>query len=285
MQELPFFNLSGPDFLNFFGIVVIAVLVAAFLAIYFADRTGRRPPPPVHEAPDAMEVAYLQGGVNQVIRTLVYDLDERGFLVLGSEDRIIPTGADLPPGELSALEQRVLEAVKGKPTALELLEDRVLRNALEEQLQSVKDRLAAEDLLQPPSVKAWKRRMELMGAIVILGLSAIKLKMAFDAGNTNVSYLAFLTVAAVGAIFAEGYVLTRDAASRRGQAYLEAMRVAYADRLKEALSHIRSPGPEARAFKGAALFLIALYGFPVLKGTTEAKFPKFFERASGAGDD
>jgi hypothetical protein len=32
-----------------------------------ADRTDRRPPPPVPQNPDAMEVAFLQGGVSQVI--------------------------------------------------------------------------------------------------------------------------------------------------------------------------------------------------------------------------
>lgn len=284
MQDLPFFNLSGPEFLNFFGVVVIAVLATTFLVIHFADRTGRRPPPPVPQTPDAMEVAYLQGGVNQVIRTLVYDLDERGFVVLGPESRIVPTGAAPQSGDMNALELRVLEAVRNGPTAQELLEDRALRNALEQQLQPVRDRLAADDLLQPPSVKVWRRRLEIIGAILIVAVAGVKLQMAFAEGQ-NVSYLLFLMVAAVAALFAEGYVLTRDAASRRGQAYLEAMRVAYADRLKEALAHIRSPGPEARAFKGASLFLIALYGFSVLKGTTEAKFPESFERASGAGDD
>lgn len=284
MQDLPFFNLSGPEFLNFFGVVVIAVLATTFLVIHFADRTGRRPPPPVPQTPDAMEVAYLQGGVNQVIRTLVYDLDERGFVVLGPESLIVPTGAAPQSGDMNALELRVLEAVRNGPTAQELLEDRALRNALEQQLQPVRDRLAADDLLQPPSVKVWRRRLEIIGAILIVAVAGVKLQMAFAEGQ-NVSYLLFLMVAAVAALFAEGYVLTRDAASRRGQAYLEAMRVAYADRLKEALAHIRSPGPEARAFKGASLFLIALYGFSVLKGTTEAKFPESFERASGAGDD
>ncbi|MCC3244189.1 TIGR04222 domain-containing membrane protein [Methylocystis sp. WRRC1] len=284
MQDLPFFNLSGPEFLNFFGVVVIAVLATTFLVIHFADRSGRRPPPPVPQTPDAMEVAYLQGGVNQVIRTLVYDLDERGFVVLGPESRIVPTGAAPQSGDMNALELRVLEAVRNGPTAQELLEDRALRNALEQQLQPVRDRLAADDLLQPPSVKVWRRRLEIIGAILIIAVAGVKLQMAFAEGQ-NVSYLLFLMVAAVAALFAEGYVLTRDAASRRGQAYLEAMRVAYADRLKEALAHIRSPGPEARAFKGASLFLIALYGFSMLKGTTEAKFPESFERASGAGDD
>ncbi|MBM3642405.1 MAG: TIGR04222 domain-containing membrane protein, partial [Alphaproteobacteria bacterium] len=78
MQNIPLLNLPGPEFLNFFGLVVIIVLAAAYLCIRLADRTDRRPPPPVPQNPDAMEVAFLQGGVNQVIRTLIYDLAQRG---------------------------------------------------------------------------------------------------------------------------------------------------------------------------------------------------------------
>jgi hypothetical protein len=63
------------------------------------------------------------------------------------------------------------------------------------------------------------------------------------------------------------------------------MQMAYADRLKEALAQIRSPGQQARAFGGASLFLIGLYGFSPLKGTTEAKFVEAFQDASGNCDE
>ena len=66
----PILDLPGPEFLNVFGLVVIRVLAGDYLCIRLADRTDRRPPPPVPQNPDAMEVAFLQGGVNQVIRTL-----------------------------------------------------------------------------------------------------------------------------------------------------------------------------------------------------------------------
>jgi hypothetical protein len=74
--------------------------------------------------------------------------------------------------------------------------------------------------------------------------------------------------------------MTRTHASRRGHAYLDAMRLAYGGRLKAAVAHIGSPGPEARAFHGASLFLIGLYGFSPLKGTTEAMFAEAFSRGS-----
>lgn len=280
MQDLPILNLPGPEFLNVFGLVVIVVLAATYLVIRLADRTDRRPPPPVPQSPDAMEIAYLQGGVNQVIRTLVYDLAQRGYVALAKGDRVVPTEKRPQPGELNAMELRMLESAQAKPKAHQLFENRAQRKFLFEQLAPVRAKLAAEQLIKPESVKTWRRRAQIVGTLIIAGLALAKLYVAWQAGRPNVAYLIFLAIASLAALFALAYVLTRAHASRRGHAYLEAMRLAYADRLKAAVGHIGSPGPEARAFEGASLFLIGLYGFSALKGTTEAMFADSFKRGS-----
>jgi uncharacterized protein (TIGR04222 family) len=281
LQNLPFLDLPGPAFLNVYGVVVIAVLAATWLVIRLADRTDRRPPPPVPQKPDAMEVAFLQGGVNQVIRTLVYDLAQRGYVALAPEDRVVPTSKTPQPGELNAMEARVLESVQAKPKAHELFENRTQRKRLLELLAPVRAKLAAEELVKPESVKLWRRRAQIAGTLVLAGFAGAKIYVAMQEGRSNFSYLLFLSLASIAALFALAYVLTRSHASRRGRAYLESMKLAYGDRLKEAVSHIGSPGPEARAFEGASLFLIGLYGFSALKGTTEAMFAESFRRASG----
>ena len=48
------------------GVVVIGVLLASFLAIYFADRSGRLTPPAIPAEPGAMTTALLSGGVGRV---------------------------------------------------------------------------------------------------------------------------------------------------------------------------------------------------------------------------
>lgn len=279
MQNLPILNLSGPDFLNVFGLVVIGVLLATYLIMRFADRTDRRPPPQVPQTPDAMEIAYLHGGVNQVIRTLVYDLVQRGFVALEKSEEVAPTHETPQPGDLNPMEQCVYELTLDRPKAHELFQDSAQRETLDALLAPARAQLAAEDLLQPATVKLWKRRMQIVGTMIILGVAGAKLSVALTTGQ-NVSYLIFLTLAALAALFALSYVLTSGVASRRGEAFLEEMRTAYAARVKEAVSHIGSPGPEARAFHGASLFLIGLYGFSVLRGTTEQKFHESFRRAS-----
>lgn len=280
MQNFPILNLSGPEFLNFFGLVVIIVLAVAYLCIRLADRTDRRPPPPVPQDPDAMEVAFLQGGVNQVIRTLIYDLAQRGFVALAPEDHVVSTEKQPQPDELNAMELRALESAQAKPKAHELFEDRALRSFLLQQLAPVRAKLAAEELIKPETVKIWRRRAQIGGTLIIVGVALAKIAVEWSKGPANLAYLIFLAAASVAALFALAYVMTRTHASRRGHAYLEAMRLAYGGRLKEAVAHIGSPGPEARAFHGAALFLIGLYGFSPLKGTTEAMFAEAFSRGS-----
>lgn len=279
MQNLPFLGLPGPEFLNIFGLVAILVLAGAALAIHFADHTDRRPPP-VPQSPDPIEVAFLQGGVNQVIRTLVYDLVQRGYATLGKDDRVLPTGRTPQPGELSPLETRVLETIQLKPKAHNLFANVGQRHDLLRLLEPVRARLAEQDLIKPESVKAWRLRAQVVGTLILVAFSGAKIYVALTAGQENVAYLAFLGVAAVLCLFALAYVMTRSHASRRGRAYLEAMELAYRPRLDHAVASLNGGGG-AGAFDGAALFMIGLYGFSVLKGTPEAVFAEHFRRASG----
>lgn len=281
MHSIAVLNLPGPAFLNVFGAVVIAVLAASWLAIRLADRTDRRPPPPVPQQPDAIAVAYLQGGVNQVVRMLVYDLVQRGYASLGKDDRVLPA-AEAPPGALLPIERRVLDSIDARPLAHELFADRALRGALMNHLEPVRAKLAAQELIKPESVKIWRMRVQIIGTLVLLGLAAAKIYVALTTGHTNISYLAFLTIASVAALFVLAYVATRTHASRRGRAWLEAMRLAYRSRLEDQLIEIGAP-TATKAFEGGSLFLIGLFGFSVLEGTSEAMFYESFKRGSGSG--
>lgn len=279
MQNIPFLDLPGPDFLNVFGVLVIAVLAATALVIHFADRTDPVPPP-VPEHPDAMEVAFLQGGVNQVIRTVIYDLVQRGYATLGKDDRVEPTGKTPRPGELDAVESHVLALLAARPKAHELFGNRAQRKAMLAVLEPVRARLAAQDLVKPDSVKAWRHRAQIAGALLLLGFAGAKLYVSVTSGNANVSYLVFLCAASILALLALAYVMTRSHASRRGRAWLEALQLAYRPRLDEAVSRLGAGPAETRAFDGASLFLIGLYGFAPLRGTSEAAFARHFRRAS-----
>lgn len=279
MLDLSVLTLPGPEFLNVFGLVVVLVLAATALAIHFADHTDKKPPS-VPQSPDPIEVSFLQGGVNQVIRTLVYDLVQRGYAALGKDDRILPTSRKPQPGELDPLEARVLETIQRKPKAHNLFANIEQRQELLRLIEPVRTRLAAQDLLKPEAVKVWRRRAQIIGGLILVALAGAKVYVELTAGPSNVAYLVFLCLAAVLCLLALAYVMTRSHASRRGRAYLEAMELAYRPRLDHAVASLNASGG-SKAFDGASLFMIGLYGFSVLKGTPEAAFAEHFKRASG----
>jgi uncharacterized protein (TIGR04222 family) len=227
-----------------------------------------------------MEVAYLQGGVNQVIRTIIYDLSQRGFVTLAAEDGIVPTKKQPAIGELDAMQRRVYDTAQARVKAHQFFSNGPLRRFLEIELQPIKERLALQDLLLPESVIAWKWRMVAAGSLIIGGLAGAKLYVAHVTGHSNVAYLIFLSIAALAGLFALTFVMTRRIASRRGRAYLDAMRLAFKDRLDERLHEIGAP-TQRKAFEGASLFLIGLYGFSILSGTKDAAFAELFKRSAG----
>jgi uncharacterized protein (TIGR04222 family) len=285
MFDLPpagILHLSGPQFLAFYGIVAVIVLVAAFLLMFFADTTRTDNLPSVPASPDPIEVAYLSGGVNAVLRTVVYDLRQLGLLTLEKDNRLVAARA--APAALTRIQRRVLDKVLDRPEIGSLFKDKSLRSSLETILDPMRARLAANDLLQPDSVRRTRDWTLGLGLLILLGLAAAKIEIALSLGITKIQFLIVLAIFSVVCLFFLASFFSKRAASRRGRAYLEAMRLAYSSHMPSALvgfTPARSGGG-AVAFDGA-LLLVALYGFDVLKGTPDAAFAKAFARSDGGG--
>jgi len=285
MFDLPpagILHLPGPQFLAFYGIVAAIVLVAAFLLMFFADTTGTDNLPSVPASPDPIEVAYLSGGVNAVLRTVVYDLRQLGLLTLEKDNRLIAAGA--APTTLTRMQRRVLDKVLDRPEIGSLFKDKSLRSSLEAILDPMRARLMANDLLRPDAVRRTRDWTLGLGLLVLLGLAAAKIEIALSLGITKIEFLIFLAILSSVCLFLLVSFFSRRAASRRGRAYLEAMRLAYSSLKPSALIGFTPArrGGDAMAFDGA-LLLVALYGFDALKGTPDAAFAKAFARSDGGG--
>jgi uncharacterized protein (TIGR04222 family) len=275
-------HLPGPQFLAFYGVVALVVLVAAFLLMFFADTTRTDNLPSVPVSPDPIEVAYLSGGVNAVLRTVVYDLRQQGLLTLEKEKHLVATGA--APATATRLQRCVLDKIQARPEIGSLFRDKTLRSRLEAILDPMRARLAASDLLQPDSVKRTRGWTLGLGLLVLLGLAAAKIEVALSLGITKVQFLIFLAILSSACLFFLVFFFSKRAASRRGRAYLEAMRLAYSSRLPWArVGFAPARGGEGGIAYDGALMLIALYGFDALKGTPDAAYAKAFARSDGGG--
>ena len=275
-------HLPGPQFLAFYEIVAVVVLVAASLLMFFADTTGTDNLPSVPASPDPIEVAYLSGGVNAVLRTVVYDLRQLGLLTLEKDNRLVAAGA--APTTLTRMQRRVLDKVLDRPEIGSLFKDKSLRSSLEAILDPMRARLMANDLLRPDAVRRTRDWTLGLGLLILSGLAAAKIEIALSLGITKIEFLIFLAILSSVCLFLLVSFFSRRAASRRGRAYLEAMRLAYSSLKPSALIGFTPArrGGDAMAFDGA-LLLVALYGFDALKGTPDAAFAKAFARSDGGG--
>ncbi len=90
MAGFSILGLSGPAFLGVYAGVAALTLLMAHLFIRASDPTRDLSPPKVPSEPDAIMLAYLAGGVGNVIRTLLFDLRQRGYVGVGADKRLEP---------------------------------------------------------------------------------------------------------------------------------------------------------------------------------------------------
>lgn len=268
-------GLSGPVFLVLYGVFAAGALFWAWLSVRRADRTECKKLPLLPQAPDAIELAYLRGGADQVVRTIIYDLVSRGFARL-TNTGVVRTETR-PGAELSEIESLVLAELdkERKPAALFFaLQGNARFKAL---LAPARKNLTEMGLLLSDSVYSQSRKALAFGALALLGVGCAKIALALAMGHNNVLFLILLMLPSLILLIFLTHVPPGRPASRRGLAYLENMRVAYRDRLDEAIA---APGAtRGHAFDASTLFLVSLFGFSALTGTADADFAETFKRS------
>jgi uncharacterized protein (TIGR04222 family) len=275
-------DMQGPNFLIFYGIFACLVLTAAYFFIAMQDNTGAMPPPQTPSAVDPYELAYLRGGANEVIRTAIYALHRRGLIGLPDKDRINPTGAEAQ--ELTAIERLVFSAISTGPKISALFADKYLRAALESACAAYEQRLSAQQLLAPPEARRAARLALAAAGALLIALAGYKTFAALMHGRSNLGFLFIEAAAACVILFLVFRRATAGNYSKRGKAYLEQVQTAYSGHLG-ALSAAGAGGGGSAAIDGAALLMVGLFGFAILKDTPHAALAQAFAQSSGSGGD
>ncbi|MBG0808550.1 TIGR04222 domain-containing membrane protein [Methylosinus sp. H3A] len=281
MAGFSILGLSGPAFLGVYAGAVAVTLLLAHLFIRASDPTRGLRPPKVPSEPDAIALAYLSGGVNNVIRTLLFDLRQRGYVGIGADGRLEPAAGPPSGRVLDARPARVLAALQARPTPEELFADWTLAADLERLCAPERRRLAEEDLLAPVEVERVARATLIAGSLVLLGLAVVKLLLAVASGRENVIFLIFLAIVAEALLWQVVSRAHKRIASARGAAYLAAIKRAYGRRLSEQLGKAGgSCSAGATAFDAGSLFLVSVFGYEALKGALEPEFMGLFKKSA-----
>jgi uncharacterized protein (TIGR04222 family) len=278
----PLAEMRGPEFLMFYGVFAALVVIFAYFFIDMQDMTGAMTPPPTPADIDAYELAYLRGGVNEVIRTAIYSLKQQRLVEIIEKGGLRATGERAGLRAITDIEDRVLAAIRPAPTIAALFKDKNLKSNIEAACERYRRRLSAQQLLAPPEKRRAGHYALAVGLGLLVALAAYKLGLAIQHHRSNVG---LLCVEAGGACMILLFLFTKTTsatASKRGKAFLAQTQLAYAP---AASSAFNTRTAALSAGTGSALFMVGLFGFSILNGTSDAALAQEFARASQSGGD
>jgi uncharacterized protein (TIGR04222 family) len=278
----PLGNMWGPDFLLFYAFFSVCVIVCAYLYVARRDAADVLNLPETPAQFDPYEIAYLRGEVNEVIRTAVYALNQKGLIAIESKTfraaRIRPSGATT--FDLGDIERRVMDAIRKEPAIPQLFANADLREALTILCEGYRSRLNRQGLLQSEAARGETKTAMWAGVGILIALALYKLAAALAHGRSNVGLLCVFAFIACIALFATIGRRMNKSMSKRGKAYLERLQLAYGGPRVKTLAAATSATDLAP--RAAALAMVGLFGLDILKGTPDAALAQTFAQSSGS---
>jgi uncharacterized protein (TIGR04222 family) len=278
----PIADILGPPFFLIYGAIALAIIAAARSILRSRDKTGWRAPPPVPSTFDPYELAYLRGGKNEVIRTALYALHQLGLIEVIPAKRLTVlrpvASADVHRArELTALEERVLRSIGPRVEASHLFQSKRLGREVERLCETFRNKLESEELLRSDNVRRSALLIPFVASAVLVALSMYGILLAVNNGLPFGVLIMFTTISLI-LVWAVVAPVARVRVSDRGRAYLNRLRLAYAETRPAAPRIAQSPQPDL-----ASLGLVGIFGLGILSGTPDAAFAGIFDKkASGS---
>jgi uncharacterized protein (TIGR04222 family) len=186
---------------------------------------------------------------------------------------------------LTHLEEQVLAAVQFNPKPGEIYSNALLQSTVQDTCASWHAFLETQALLLPRSVKLARKRVLWIGVSALLGVGLLKLLLGWAQGRTDIGWLMLLMAIATGELLVMAAVIANARLSKRGNAWLAQLRLVYSSAKTEAVARRLNASSEPRsanAYDGAGLFVIGLYGFEILRGTSDEAFAQHFKVGANA---
>jgi uncharacterized protein (TIGR04222 family) len=280
----PLASMYGPLFLLVYAVLIGFLIFAHHARKKSLDWTSKLPPLQIPANPDPYEIAYLRGGENEVARSVIFSLTQRGYLIHTKDfiknESLFQRAETIPDIRfLTPMEKKVLYFFASPKTTKEVFESNGVNEIAQEFCGSYEERLRSEKLLTPTDIQETVTRNSFIAALVILGFGSFKFIAAIAHGRFNVIFLIIMAVVGI-VILGRNSKLPR--LSQRGRDYLEALQVAFA-RLKNSstMKHeerlLSSP-----TFAGVdpMLLMVGVFGIGALSGTSYDYFPQTFQRGA-----
>jgi uncharacterized protein (TIGR04222 family) len=276
--ENPIANMHGLIFLFFYGAIISITAITFYLSKSKLDWTAKQPIPLVPQNPDPYQVAYLRGGENELIRTLIFSLTQKGFLLITNYDNTsyLSLAQNQPNWTtLTELERSILAYFQTNRETKEVF--RGLSNVIAPFATQYEQQMVNNHLVTPKDVIYKVRVFSFLAFGIVALIGGYKFLAAVMQGRSNVIFLVIFTIIAFIVFMILGKT---KRLSQKGEKFVEAIQNAF-DKLKYN-QNIPANSTTFNSFD-PNLLAMGIFGTSVLVGSQYGDFEQAFHRSTASG--
>ena len=269
------FDLPGPPFLLFY--IVLAVVIQLLwrpLARLFSEPSDEGVAHPHRVSLDRLDpylVAYLRGQEPETGRVAIISLLDRKLLRTDGEQLTAVSGMEAKVNR--PLEREILRAFATEVKAATIFKHAGFLAAC----TGLREELTRLGLLVSAGGRAWAGLLRFGMLVVLAGVAIIKISVAIERGHSNFGFLIMLGIVTCIVTLAR----KSPKRTRRGDAYLEALRERFSD-LEHRAEHIKPGGATHELVLLAAIFGMAALPAVAL-AEAQTLFPRGMQVAGSGG--
>jgi uncharacterized protein (TIGR04222 family) len=280
----------GPAFLGFYATLWGIAFVWFWLRKRNIDSSRDLPSLPVPEAVDPYQLAYLRGGLPELLRLGTVELFSRGVMIEEKKWTKVLWMVDeskLRPGVLTPLAREVAHFFREPRKPADIFRDSADRSFVANSLLQFTDPwdewIESEKLQLDPQRRSLFTIQVVLAAIGLLALGLLKISSAVLREHYNIGFLVIMMVAAAIASFIVGAV---PKFSDRGRRFVKDIELAYNKYRKVDKKYIPGTGEHAPSYGGLGYDLpvmaAGLYGIAALQGSSLGSVHRQLEKSKSA---
>ncbi len=275
----PLANLKGSMFLALYVAFIFTVLIVYPLIKSLLDKTSSLSLPPIPQNPDAYEIAYLRGGANEVARSVVFSLRQKGLVkidTVGKQYFIAPTEANKTARLTNSIEQAASDWLKFSREPKEVFSASGLAEMLQPYCDNYEQNLQRKQLLADDSLQTTTSMLKAFAMISIVLLGLYKFVAALNHGRSNVLFLIIIGI--IGLIVVHFFAKPARV-TKLGKSYLAQLETAF-DRLRTQVQYAKPVVPSA-TFAGVdpILLSVGIFGSSILAGSMYNDHNEAFQKS------
>jgi uncharacterized protein (TIGR04222 family) len=285
LLDNPIASMDGTAFLVLFIVFIVITLAVLAVARATVDSTDRMPIPAIPPQVDPYEIAYLRGGSNELARSVIFSLVQKGFIEVVSGDktsrlRKSENGAD--PSGLAEVERSALSWIGSEREAKDVFDKSYgLTETMSSQSTRYELELSRRHFLMPDEWASRIKKYGIAAGFAISGVGGYKIVAALLNGHFNVLFTVFIVIVGFALAMSIGKL---PRMTKLGKRYIERLQSAF-EGLK---AQVDQPQTLLTTQAGSAgidplLLSVGVFGTGILAGTAFSHYQETFPRQQSGG--